>query len=200
MAELDGGGLEPVLTLAQVESLTEEMRVSRVEEAFNLYGPRLFKTAYRLTGNPADAEDLLQELFVKLYRYRLQWLGLGDPLPWMQRVLFNLHIDVYRKKTRTPGALDLVDDDESLLEQAPDSTEGPDQQVENWQFQEMVGHALNCLSLEDRALVVWFFYEGYTLEEIAELLGRPEGTIKARMHRLKAKLKTRLKVQPYRDF
>ncbi|MEX2365227.1 MAG: RNA polymerase sigma factor [Pseudohongiellaceae bacterium] len=157
-----------------------------------------YKTAYRLTGTREDAEDLVQELFIKLYKQFDQWCELEDPAAWIKRVLYNLHIDRYRKKSRTHGFNEktLCTEDQAL-DKLESSLPSPAITTENHQRQQRILAALDRLDAEQRLLVTLHLLEGYTLKEIAHRLDTPVGTLKSRLHRCKAQLKNDLNLQPF---
>ncbi len=162
------------------------------------YLTALYHSAYRLTGSSADAEDLLQELLFKLFRHFDQWRDLDDPRPWMKRVLYNLHIDLYRKRRRTHGINESTLDSEIYaIDQMASPGPSPAVQAEGDQQQRRILEALATLDPEQRALVTLHLIEGHTLEEVSSILDVPLGTLKSRLHRCKAQLKRRLELEPF---
>ena len=158
----------------------------------------LYQTAYRLTGSTADAEDLLQELLLKLFRRFDQWREIDNPRPWMLRVLYNLHVDLYRKRARTHGTNARTVDSESYpVEEIEHPAPSPALQAERDQRQDRILNALGELGPEQRALVTLHLIEGHTLEEVASILEIPLGTLKSRLHRCKAQLRRTLEVEPF---
>jgi RNA polymerase sigma-70 factor (ECF subfamily) len=167
---------------------------ARFAHALKPYAADVYRTAYRLTGNQADAQDLTQELFIKLFQQFDSWNGQPEPGRWIRRVLYNLHIDLYRKRCHTHGIDPLtLHPDENILDMLASTSEGPDHAAERAKQQLSIQHALNSLDLEQRALVVLHLIEGHTLEEASAILLTPIGTLKSRLHRCKIKLKTLLK-------
>ena len=158
----------------------------------------LYHSAYRLTGSSADAEDLLQELLFKLFRQFDQWRDLDNPKPWMQRVLYNLHIDLYRKRRRTHGVNErTLDSDAHAIDELENPEPSPALQAEGEQQQQRILEALAALGPEQRALVTLHLIEGHTLEEVSAILDVPLGTLKSRLHRCKAQLKRTLQLEPF---
>ena len=178
------------------------MTIEKPEEQFERllkpYALACYNTAFKLTGSQTDAEDLVQELFIKLFKQFEQWRTMENPFPWIKRVLYNLHIDMYRKKARTHGANQLTDNgDDQALESLESPFPSPMDEAENRQRQQRILLALDQLDGEQRALVILHLLEGHTLDELANLLEIPIGTLKARFHRAKAKLKNSLNLQPF---
>lgn len=151
----------------------------------------LYRFAYRLTGRRDDAEDLVQDLMVRLYRSD-QDLDQVDALrPWLLRSLHNLYIDEWRRKRRSPfGHLD-AQPWEELLENTP-GTVSPEQAAQSDALRRQVLDALYRLGREHRALLVLHDMEGRSLPELAELLKLPIGTLKSRLFRARRKLRIAL--------
>lgn len=168
------------------------------EERIRPYAKSCYQTAYRLTGSRSDTEDLVQELFIKLYQQFDQWAAMEEPIGWIKRVLYNLHVDLYRKKARTHGINEQTrNDEEGVLDRLVSGGASPEDAAQSSQKQERLLAALSQLDGEQRALVTLHLLEGYTLEEASTLLDTPLGTLKSRLHRSKAQLKKLLKLQPF---
>jgi RNA polymerase sigma-70 factor (ECF subfamily) len=141
---------------------------------------RLYRLAYRLTSNVADAEDLVQDVIVKLYARRDELTSIRDLAPWLGRVLYNHFIDDTRRYGRQP--LRLVDASAAVDEEAA-TTPGPLASVLQADNTNRLTAALTKLSEEHRIVVLLHDSEGYKLSEIQELTGIPVGTVKSRLHR-----------------
>jgi RNA polymerase sigma factor (sigma-70 family) len=148
----------------------------------------LYTAAYRLVGNREDAEDLVQEILIKLYPRTDELADLRDLWPWLLRVLYNQFVDRTRKQSRTPQ---VVHDDEALTS-IPDSMPTPEQIVADRDLSEKITIALDRLPHAHRALITMHVFGGHTLEELTKVFDVPVGTLKSRMHRAKASLKTSL--------
>ncbi len=168
------------------------------EHAVRPYLRPLYQSAYRLTGSVTDAEDLLQELLLKLFRQFDQWRDLDQPKPWLQRVLYNLHVDMYRKRSHTHGANPRTLDDDGVEDLAANE-QSPAQLAEAEQHQQRILTALADLGPRQRALVTLHLIEGHTLEESAAILDEPLGTLKSRLHRCKSQLKRSLRMEPFTE-
>lgn len=151
----------------------------------------LYRLAYRLTGKSEDAEDLVQELMVRLYR-RPQELEQVETLrPWLLRALYNLYVDAWRRKRRSPfGYLD-PHPWEDVLENTA-AIPGPEHTAQMDALRSEVLQALYGLSREHRALLVLHDMEERSLPELAELLKLPIGTLKSRLFRARRKLRVAL--------
>jgi RNA polymerase sigma-70 factor, ECF subfamily len=177
--------------------MTRKSRQEDFERLLRPHAAACYKSAFRLTGSQADAEELVQELFVKLYEQLDAWRDQENPLPWIRRVLYNLHIDLYRKRARTHGINDATRDQSEALDRLEARDQSPEEAAEQSEQQAYLLAALNQLDAEERALVAMHLLEGHTLNDLASTLNTPLGTLKARLHRTKAKLKKLLLVQPF---
>jgi len=158
----------------------------------DLVGPHidhLYRLAYRFTGNREDAEDLVQDLLVKLYGRNKELHDIEKLSPWLARVLYRLFIDKTRQAGRS--VLSAVDDDAALDDQrvADAATESA---VEGVFTREKIQQAISCLNEDQRALLALHDIEGYTLIELVDVLDAPLGTLKSRLNRTRAKLRQEL--------
>lgn len=164
----------------------EQSEHEQFEQLMQPYLHQLFKLAYRFTGQQADAEDLVQDVVVKLYP-RLQEMQKIEQLgPWLARVLYRHFIDRTRSKQRSP--LYLVDDETNCDEQkgvAP----GPTENTESAILHKRLQHALNQLNEDQRVLMMLHDVEGYTLNEIHNILEVSIGTLKSRLSRARGRLR-----------
>lgn len=166
------------------------------EELVQPHLQQLYKLAYRFTGQRADAEDLVQDVVVKLYP-RLQEMQKIEKLgPWLARVLYRHFVDRLRSKQRSP--LHLVSDDEPELEQHHDAAPDPAGNVEATLLQGRLQHALDQLNDDQRALMILHDVEGYTLNEIHTMYDVSIGTLKSRLNRARTRLRELLKnMEPF---
>ena len=154
----------------------------------------LYRLAYRFCGNTHDAEDLVQDLLIKLYPRYQELYDIEKLAPWLARSLYNLFIDSTRKDKRNPlhGAGEV----EELKEHSSHQQE-PDESLENAQLQQQLYKALAKLNLDQRALIGLHDMEGYTLQEIEKLINTPLGTLKSRLHRARQQLREQLSMEPF---
>ncbi len=150
---------------------------------------RLYRLAWRLAGQKAEAEDLFQELLIKAYG-RLDELAKIDELgSWLSRVMYNLFIDERRRFARR--RMQTIAEGQ-MAGDGLDGIPGPDDPVRDNERREKIVQldaALSQLSDEHRLLVLLHDVEGYKLNEIQELTGLPLGTVKSRLHRARARLR-----------
>ena len=151
------------------------------------HGARVYRLAYRLTGNQHDAEDLTQEVFVRVFRSLSQYTP-GTFEGWLHRITTNLFLDQVRRKARIRF--------EALPEDAGDrlaSREiGPAQLLDDRTYDADIQAALDALPPDFRVAVVLCDIEGLTYEEISELLGIKLGTVRSRIHRGRSALRASL--------
>jgi RNA polymerase sigma factor (sigma-70 family) len=151
------------------------------------HSARVFRLAYRLTGNRTDAEDLTQEVFVRVFR-SLDSFTPGTFEGWLHRITTNLFLDQARRRSRIRFD-PLGDDPEAKL---PGRVPPPDHQVLAGLFDADVEAALGALAPEFRAAVVLCDIEGLSYEEIASVLDLKLGTVRSRIHRGRAQLRRAL--------
>jgi len=156
----------------------------------------LFRFAYRLTGNNADAEDLVQDVMVKLYPRTAEVAEVEDLRPWLNRVLYRQFLDARRHRSRRPeGAmLELVDDADmgSYLDQLTADTLEPLAEMEYSQLQQLLRETLDTLPEKQRTLLVMHDMEGWRQDDLAVLMEVSPGTVRSRLHRYRQALRTQL--------
>jgi RNA polymerase sigma-70 factor (ECF subfamily) len=151
-------------------------------EIVRQFSRRIYNLAYRFTSSHGAAEDLTQEVFIRVYRSLDQYdAALGDLSNWLMRLARNLIIDDYRKRQRTPtDSGDDLADHEYRLRTSGDS---PQRALERQERRLQVLAAINKLSPDLRECVILRDIEELTYQEIVELLQIPEGTVKSRINR-----------------
>lgn len=150
----------------------------------------LYRLAYRFCGDRDDAEDLVQDLLTKLYR-RAEELGRLEQLrPWLARVLYRMYVDRCRSLARSPVLRPAAEasDADDYLHPGP----GPEGAAEQDDLQDRLGRALTKLNPDQRAVVILHDIEGYTLVELQHVMEVPLGTLKSRLNRAHAHLRTEL--------
>ncbi|MBJ7357615.1 RNA polymerase sigma factor SigE [Nocardioides sp.] len=157
------------------------------DEIVDQHTARVYRLAYRLTGNAHDAEDLTQEVFVRVFR-SLDTYTPGTFEGWLHRVTTNLFLDGARRKQRI--RFDALSDERASRLRS--SSPSPDMAYADMHFEDDVERALATLPPDFRAAVVLCDVEGLTYEEIAEILGAKLGTVRSRIHRGRAQLRAAL--------
>ena len=165
------------------------------EEIVRLYHRRIYNVSYRFAGSSEDAEDLTQEVFIKMYRTLSSYdVSKGAFITWVTTIARNLLVDHFRrsKHDRMTDSLESApagdDNVLTLGEQIPDLGPSPDAGVQVQETQKAVHQALRKLSPELREAVILRDLQEMEYREIARVLGVPEGTVKSRINRGRAEL------------
>ena len=160
--------------------------------------PSLYTAALRMTRNPSDAEDLVQETYLKAYRAYGRFQEGTNLKAWLYRILTNTFINTYRAKKRRPEESNL-DDVESLylyrrLGGVAGSTSGrsAEEELLDHITESEVKEAIEALPEQFRMAVLLGDVEGFSYKEIAEILDVPIGTVMSRLHRGRRALQARL--------
>lgn len=156
------------------------------QELVEKYKQKVFYMALDMTGNHHDAEDLSQEVFMKVFTAIKDFRGEAKLSSWLYRIAMNTCIDKTRRKH-----LKLVDIDEKIYEQATNG-KNPEQMMEARATQDQIEQALQKLPPRQRAIFVMRHYNELMLREIAETLGISEGTVKAQLFRAMQRLQKEL--------
>jgi RNA polymerase sigma-70 factor (ECF subfamily) len=175
------------------------------EEIVQRYHRRIYNICYRFTGSGTDADDLTQEVFIKMYRTLNSYdVERGAFMTWVTTVTRNLLVDHFRK-TRQERVTDSLDTPQSeqddampLGDRIPDKGPSPDTRVQSREAREAVHLALQKLSPELREAVILRDLQDMDYREIATVLRVPEGTVKSRINRGRAEL-ARLLQRTYRQ-
>lgn len=159
----------------------------------------LYNFAIRLSGDTTDAEDLVQDTFVKAYRFFNSYERGTNAKAWLFRILKNSYINNYRKKSKQPQQVDY--DEVSTYYESVRSERTDTSDLEEIMYRELmddqVTMALKRLPEDFRTVVLLCDVEGFTYEEIANMLDVPIGTIRSRLHRGRNLL--RVELQQYAD-
>ncbi|KAA3631221.1 MAG: RNA polymerase subunit sigma-24 [Calditrichaeota bacterium] len=146
----------------------------------------LYRTALRMTKNEKDAEDLVQEAFVKAYRFWDKFEPGSNCRAWLFKIMTNIFINDYRSKSRSPMAVNVDDIDDNFLYgqlAVGGKEENPEQDLFNKIFDDDVKKAIENLPDDFRLVVMLSFLEGFSYQEIAEIADLQLGTVKSRLHR-----------------
>ncbi|WP_281965831.1 RNA polymerase sigma factor SigE [Serinicoccus marinus] len=159
------------------------------EEIVREHSPRVYRLAYRLTGDPHEAEDLTQDVFVRVFR-SLDSFRPGTFEGWLHRITTNLFLDKVRRRQRI--RFDALTDELSARLPLRASGTDPEQVYAMTHLDGDIQEALNALPPQFRAAVVLADIEGYSYEEVAQTLGVKMGTVRSRIHRGRALLRQSL--------
>jgi RNA polymerase sigma-70 factor (ECF subfamily) len=156
------------------------------EQVVREHSARVYRLAYRLSGNAQDAEDLTQETFVRVFR-SLADFSPGTFEGWLHRITTNLFLDMVRRRQRI--RFDALPED---TERLPGTAPSPEQVYADTHLDPQIQAALDALPPEFRVAVVLCDIEGLTYEEIAATLGIKLGTVRSRIHRGRVQLRAAL--------
>lgn len=174
---------------------TPDERAARFERDAMAYLDQLYGAALRMTRNPADAEDIVQETYAKAFASFHQFTPGTNLKAWLYRILTNTYINSYRKQQRQPTSTGDEIEDWQLANAANHDSTGlrsaemdaldriPDARVTE---------ALQSLAPDFRTAVYLADVEGFSYKEIAEMMGTPIGTVMSRLNRGRAQLRNKL--------
>lgn len=160
--------------------------------------PALYRSAYRWTGAVDRAEDLVQELLVRLYPKLDELRGLDRIRPWALRVMYRIFVDQVRRERSSPvqfGANPSAGEDDEESQQLIDPAAEPDELVEQEFTLERVMAAWESLGEDHRVVLSMHDIEDYSLPELAQIMDVPLGTLKSRLHRARARLRDLLAME-----
>ncbi|MCU0418256.1 MAG: sigma-70 family RNA polymerase sigma factor [Cyclobacteriaceae bacterium] len=154
----------------------------------------MYNFGYRLTLDRDDAKDLVQDTYLKAYRFIDSFQQGTNAKAWLFRILKNSFINDYRKKSKEPSKVDYQEVETYYNSEEVDRQITPDLRVES--LSNMIGdevsNALNSLDVDFRTVIILCDLEGFKYEEMAKILDIPIGTVRSRLHRARALLKEKL--------
>ncbi len=187
------------------ETLQEEQEVKRqnyseVEKSeifdteFMPHVDSMYSFAYRLTFDADDAKDLVQDTYMKAFRFINSFQRGTNAKAWLFRILKNSFINEFRKKSKQPAKVDYNEVEQFYNSDDAGENITSDLRVET--VQHMIGDeisgALNAIPLDFRTVIILSDLEGFTYEEMSKILDIPIGTVRSRLHRARNMLKEKL--------
>lgn len=155
----------------------------------------MYNFAYRLTFDEDDAKDLVQDTYLKAYRFINSFEQGTNAKAWLFRILKNSFINEYRKKSKQPTKVDYQEVETYYNSDDVDYQSTTDLRAES--VKDMLGdeisNALNSLAVDFRTVIILCDLEGFTYEEMAKILDIPIGTVRSRLHRARNLLKDKLR-------
>ena len=157
------------------------------DELYEKYKNMAIHTAYLITGNLADSEDIVQETFVKVWMHILELKDDSGFRPWMMRILVRTAYRIGKKNKRE------IPNDETVERMENRTDPSSLDKVIQLEVAVMISASVRALPVKLRTVVVLYYYASFCVKEIAGLLGLMEGTVKSRLHSARRRMKTMLK-------
>ena len=174
---------------------TENEKQDIFNQEFMPHIHSMYNFGYRLTLDRDDAKDLVQDTYLKAYRFIESFQKGTNAKAWLFRILKNSFINDYRKRSKEPNKIDYQEVETYYNSEEVDRQITPDLRVES--LKDMIGdeisNALNSLDVDFRTVIILCDLEGFKYEEMAKILDIPIGTVRSRLHRARNLLKEKLK-------
>ncbi|TAE11066.1 MAG: sigma-70 family RNA polymerase sigma factor [Bacteroidetes bacterium] len=153
-----------------------------------------YNFAFRLTLDEDDAKDLVQDSYLRVFRFMDSYKVGTNAKAWLFRIVKNTFINEYRRKTKEPNKIDYQDLEQTYNAEEAENKPTTDLRVDVLQGKigDEVANALNSLAVDFRTVIVLCDLEGFTYEEMAKILDIPIGTVRSRLHRARYILKEKL--------
>lgn len=176
------------------KTYSEVKKVQVFEQEFMPHIDSMYNFAYRLTFDEDESKDLVQDTYLKAYRFINSFQEGTNAKAWLYRILKNSFINDYRKKSKQPSKVDYQEVEQFYNSEDTPSNATVDLRLET--TKDMIGdeisNALNSLAIDFRTVIILCDLEGFTYEEMAKILDIPIGTVRSRLHRARNLLREKL--------
>lgn len=176
------------------EDYSEKDKLHVFDNEFMPHIDSMYNFAYRLTYDEDDAKDLVQDTFLKSYRFINSFQKGTNAKAWLFRILKNSFINDFRKKSKEPSKVDYQEVEGYYNSDKANKSITTDLRIDT--VKDMMGdeisNALNSLAVDFRTVIILCDLEGFTYEEMAKILDIPIGTVRSRLHRARNLLKEKL--------
>jgi len=179
----------------QKKKYSDKEKSNIFDQEFMPHIDSMYNFGYRLTFDEDDAKDLVQDTYLKAYRFINSFEQGTNAKAWLFRILKNSFINEYRKKSKQPAKVDYQEVETYYNSESVDQSITSDLRVDA--VKDMIGdeisNALNSLAVDFRTVIILCDLEGFTYEEMAKILDIPIGTVRSRLHRARNLLKDKLR-------
>lgn len=179
--------------MANSSTLTKASKDKIFESEFLVHADALYNFAYSMTFREDASEDLVQETFLKAYRFIHSYEPGSNAKAWLFQILKNAFINEYRKKARKPQKVDFEDYNEKQQLEKQSSSIDISEDIYNSMIGDEVSIALNKLPVDFRIAIILADLEGFSYEEIAKITDIPIGTVRSRLFRARNLMKESLR-------
>lgn len=182
------------MTNSPRKSYSEEEKKRIFDEEFFPHIDSMYNFAYRLTYDEDDSKDLVQDTYLKAFRFIESFQKGTNAKAWLFRILKNSFINEFRKKSKEPAKIDYQEVESFYNSEEVDKSITTDLRVET--VKEMMGdevsNALNSLDIDFRTVIILCDLDGFKYDEMAKILDIPIGTVRSRLHRARNLLREKL--------
>ena len=160
------------------------------EQIVTMFEKKVYNMALRYTADPQDALDICQEVFLRVYRFLPKYKGDSTLSTWIYRITMNVcHDTAYKKESINDIRIDVKNDDDEYRTEVADVRFDPEKEFEKKQIREVIQKGIATLDETYKEAIIMRDINGMSYEEIADVLGINQGTVKSRIFRAREKLK-----------
>lgn len=188
---------------ALVAQFRETKDMSLFKSLVRRYQNRIFNVSVRMLGNVEEAEEVVQDTFLKMHQSLDKFRNQSTFAAWLFRISYNLCVDQARRRRKgisivpitTQSSMNEENETESPYHQVKDDRPDPAEKLDNWERTKLVLDSLDQLPENQKSVLILADMEGFSYQEIAEIVGANVGTVRSRVHYGRLKLKELL--EPY---